>query len=174
MIGRCVMHKIILISLYLLLVFLSGTLTGCQPETVIIECTLLDCVEDDKRLAIHLDGDIPSAFAVKAVSASGESQSVLCPGDSGCRQSGVAFQEFYPKEVTIEVRWDGNIISETVRPQYSTWWPNGPRCPPECKSATVTIALEPTPVPTLSPTGMRLDNPVQVMTLVPFAAILEA
>lgn len=48
-----------------------------------------------------------------------------------------------PKDVSIEIAWNGKKINRTaISPKYKVHFPNGPKCPPACKSATLELHLK--------------------------------
>jgi hypothetical protein len=73
---------------------------------------------------------------------------VLCLGEpppglgwrSFCNGTSVLL-DYTPEEVTLTVHWNGQSKTQTVSPSYYSFRPNGPDCPPECRSAFVEITL---------------------------------
>ena len=108
-------------------------------------------------LTIVLTGSVPSTYEVNLVTNSGESLEVRCPGEPidpwfTCTESGVILHyRNEPAEATITVRWNGNSMTEKVRPSYYTepseklgaCWYLG------CTTGEVTLQL---PTPARSPT----------------------
>jgi hypothetical protein len=53
----------------------------------------------------------------------------------------VSFHDFTPASVTIRVL-TGTQTTEVIRqPMYQVSRPNGPKCPPECRQARLTVVL---------------------------------
>jgi hypothetical protein len=104
-------------------------------------CTEIGCFDG---LTVQLQGSIPAAFSVEATAPGGETTVVVCPeGGAGvvCGVDQLVFEGFTREEVTITISWDGGSLTETFRPAYETFRPNGPDCPPECRQAEITMRL---------------------------------
>ena len=135
---------------------------------VVVECTLLACGD---VLSLTFERHVPDVYAVSVGGADGEEVSVRCSkqsaldcsgaGGCSCWGDGVSFSGFAPKEATITVQWDGSTVTKTVQPSYSTFRPNGPDCPPECRGATVSVVLPAPaePAPSLQSMGMSRSDP---------------
>ena len=95
-------------------------------------CTLIGCTDG---LTVVLRGDVPAGVTIVATAADGSQRTAQC--ESGpCR---VAFEGFHPEEVSVRVTWSDGSVAVTVRPQYMVSQPNGPNCPPTCRSDRVLI-----------------------------------
>jgi hypothetical protein len=46
-----------------------------------------------------------------------------------------------PAQVNLRLIWDGGAIERNLTPAYETFQPNGPDCPPACRSGSVTIVV---------------------------------
>jgi hypothetical protein len=53
----------------------------------------------------------------------------------------VSFPDFTPASVTIRVLTGTQTTEVTRQPMYEVTRPNGPGCPPECRTARVTVVL---------------------------------
>lgn len=60
---------------------------------------------------------------------------------SSCWDDAVSFASYTPSELTISVYWNGKVKTETVRPVYESYYPNGEYCEPECQRSVINIKL---------------------------------
>ena len=131
----------------LILAWLIG-LIGCRLPTLFQPqdrvCTLMGCVDS---LVVELRGQVPHDFVVEVTAPDGAmrrahcvagqaeaSQSVDEPMAPMCEATSVSFFGFLPDEATIKITWEGGESVQTVHPSYSLFRPNGPACPPECRT----------------------------------------
>ncbi|MCJ7435221.1 MAG: hypothetical protein MUO77_17205 [Anaerolineales bacterium] len=141
--------SLILVSL---IIFGCLALSATQPAPTIDQtCTAAGC---GFSLQVELVGEMPSDFVLTAAASTGETVSVHClngmtlydvqtmTGKSPtCSQTGVSFLNFAPEQVMITVRWGDLEVSQSFQPAYQVFFPNGPTCEPECRSARVDFDL---------------------------------
>lgn len=117
-------------------------------------CRLLGC---DSQLTINLIGKVPDDFTIQATGTNSETQTVHCHNgktimpngearreyyDPACSLKSVTFFKFAPEETTISLRWGLDFVrTRTIRPQYDTFRPNGPKCEPECRIGNAEFVL---------------------------------
>jgi hypothetical protein len=120
---------------------ISGPLVGDRM------CTLVGCVGG---LEIELLG-LPDAtpYEISIVFPSGETQTLTCGTENDqsevfvkkCSPNGAFFSltpdAEPPQEITVTVTIAGSQTSETFRPVYEKFQPNGENCSPTCYSATI-------------------------------------
>ncbi len=130
-----------------LFVFALAACAQLSPQPPGQMCTLIGCIE---TLTVEFQGALPSDFLVEATTPDGSSVQVHCIDGQAeesatfsgmCSENSVSFYDFAPDEVTITVTWDGGEFSQTVRPNYTISYPNGPDCPPGCKAGTVQLQM---------------------------------
>jgi hypothetical protein len=120
-------------------VFLFTTLLACSNATENppegIACTLIGC---SNGLSVEVTGTA-GARATVEVRASGQTtQTFECVAGQPCR----GFLENYmPDQATVTIRLADRTVERSVTPQYRLNRPNGANCPPECRQATVQVAV---------------------------------
>ena len=99
-------------------------------------CTLIGCT----GLVVDVTG-APSQTPVSVVvtAPDGSTRSATCTSATGTCP--VSFPDFTPASLTVRVSSGPQSTELTVQPGYLLTRPNGPECPPECRSARVTVAL---------------------------------
>jgi len=100
------------------------TQIGCDDG---INVQLSDERPDSLSLTIYLD-DETEAF-----------DSIVCTNqEPSCvlRTGGIT-----PETVTVEIKWDTEEYRQTFTPEYESFQPNGPDCPPVCNIALLEIIL---------------------------------
>jgi hypothetical protein len=112
-------------------------LTACDSDKIMI-CTLLGCAGDG--LMVHLSNMPATPFRVELVILGSDqvTQVYDCTATRRCSQD-VFFADVKSPVVSVTVRVGAASRTSDVHPVYSTFQPNGPDCPPTCRSATVTI-----------------------------------
>jgi hypothetical protein len=106
-------------------------------------------------LEIHLSGFVPDGYTIEAVASDGRTRFLDCSdvplieteelhftNYGECTTIGVGFHNFDPAQVVVTVTWEGGSVSETFRPYYRVFRPNGYRCEPTCLSGQVAIEIE--------------------------------
>jgi hypothetical protein len=126
------------------------------PTSHVVEiCTERDC---GPTLAVRLAGVVPDAYSFAYETADGARREVRCQDGVGeyptnhfdsmshllCRTYGIQFVNLSPEEMTVTVRWEDGEFSQTLKPVYRVSHPNGPSCPPTCRSGSITLTI-PTP-----------------------------
>ena len=125
---------------HLLLVLACVSISGCSRIIGPQNCTLIGC---NDGLEVVLDVAQTAPFRVEAELPGQSSRYVFdCTNRSQC--SGRAFfADFTPDEVRIHVITESGTTTHLVRPVYSEHRPNGPDCPPRCRTARVDIPSTP-------------------------------
>jgi hypothetical protein len=101
-------------------------------------CTLRGC---GPSLTVELTATPASPFRIEALAVGSDDRRVFeCLDVRNC-VAGAWFQDFTPEEVVIRVTTEAGSAEHTVRPVYETHRPNGPRCEPVCRQATVRVPL---------------------------------
>lgn len=111
-------------------------LLGCS-ELVNPNCTDVGCSD---ALRVQVAGDVPAAFTLRLPQLSPGPWEFECTGVT-CGEP-IAFEDFTPDHVVIEIEVDGVIVFEgSFEPEYEAVYPNGPDCEPVCQQGLVTITL---------------------------------
>ena len=117
----------------LLSLLLAGCGTSTDPEQV---CTLIGC---DSGIEIVLEDPPEGPYRIEAfVYSEGPRYVYECVSQSGCTDP-VFFAEFTPYRVFIDVVTDAGTERFEVVPTYQESQPNGPDCPPLCRTAVVRL-----------------------------------
>jgi hypothetical protein len=142
-------HLVFLFSTILLLAgcsILGGTPT---PRA----CTEIGC---SSALTVNLNGNVPGEYTMQVLANTGEMVVVFCrngqyvdqgtpqPGDvlPECGPASVTLTNFAPDEVKVAVIWGANgAVSGSFRPAYTVTEPNGPGCPPTCRTGAVSLTI---------------------------------
>lgn len=101
-------------------------------------CGLRPCPAE---LAVEVHGPQDVAYTVH-VSASGEetqTEPCIVMTETVCL---AYFRDFGPAQVTVRVTGAEEEIAGQFAPEYETLQPNGPDCPPTCRTATVAVDVE--------------------------------
>jgi hypothetical protein len=108
--------------------------SGCN--LVAPSCTLIGCT----GLVVEVTGAPALTPVTMVVTASdGSTRSSTCTGATGnCL---VSFPDFTPPSITIRLSTGTQTTEVTREPLYELTRPNGAKCPPECRSARVTVVL---------------------------------
>ena len=139
-------------SLLVSAILLAGcSVLGATPTPKF--CTEIGC---SSVLTVNLNGNIPSGYTLQVLANTGETFVVFCqngqyvdqdtpqPKDvrPECGPAKVTLTGFAPDEVTVTVIWGANgAISGVFRPAYTITEPNGPGCPPTCRTGAVSITI---------------------------------
>jgi Tetratricopeptide repeat len=117
------------------LVFVAVFGSGCDVVGP-TACTLIGCT----GLVVEVTGAPRQTPVTVVVTApNGATRSSTCISATGTCP--VSFPDFTRPSVTIRVSAGTQTTEETREPMYEVTRPNGPACPPECRSARVTVAL---------------------------------
>jgi hypothetical protein len=118
--------------------FLNATaavlLAGCNPLTQ--ACTLIGC---ESGLLVQLTTPPSGAYRVEAIVAGAAPVVLECGATPACPP--IVFRELEAERVTIRVTTGDRTVSRDFTPQYENQYPNGRRCGPACRSATVNFQL---------------------------------
>lgn len=99
-------------------------------------CTLIGCT----GLVVEVTGAAAQTpVTVVVTGPDGSARSATCTAATGTCP--VSFVDFTPASLTVRVSSGTQSKELTVQPAYQLTRPNGPECPPECRSARVTVAL---------------------------------
>jgi hypothetical protein len=126
-------------------------LAGCRGRAPGIEpprmCTLMGCLD---TLTVSLDGEVPEEYTLQLTGSDGVPIEVSCTSGEGsetaqgqsvpCAGRSVTFN-VAPAQVNLRLTWDGGALERNLTPAYETFQPNGPGCPPACRSGSVTIVV---------------------------------
>lgn len=99
-------------------------------------CTQAGCSD---AIRVVIAGSPNDEFDVEVSATSAETRAASCrifPDRSSCY---VYFDGFAPEEVTLKVIGPRHQTSITLQPAYDTVRPSGPRCPPTCIQANITV-----------------------------------
>ena len=130
---------------------LVGILAGCsllRPQSAPPQaCTLMGCQDS---LTVTMSGRVPPEFTMELAQRNGRTIIVHCKdgsnvesGDQGaafCTADGAIF--FASPDIgSVTISWEGGGIDSEIAPVYSVLQPNGPGCPPTCRTAEVGIPI---------------------------------
>lgn len=112
-------------------------LAGCSWSTEPVEvCTLIGC---DSGIEMILEQPPAGSYRIEAyVNSQGPRYVYRCDRQVGCSER-VFFTDFTPYRVFVEVVTDSGTQRYEVLPKYSESQPNGPDCPPLCRTAVVRL-----------------------------------
>ena len=103
-------------------------------------CTLVGCTDG---IFVQFSGSVPEAFTVEITGPGLEPVTFdvdcaegRCPEGPMVRVRGIT-----PSEITVIASWEGQSVTETFRPRYNAYQPNGPGCDPICLQGSVTMEL---------------------------------
>ena len=97
-------------------------------------CTLIGCT----GLTVEVTGAPGQTPVTVLVTApDGSTRSATCTSATGTCP--VSFPDFTPASVTIRLSTGTRTTEVTTQPMYEVTRPNGPRCPPDCRNARVTV-----------------------------------
>ncbi|RME02654.1 MAG: hypothetical protein D6816_10940 [Bacteroidetes bacterium] len=124
------------------------------PQIEVEVCHLVGC---DNSLTINLLGNVPQEYFIEVKAVGYDPQTAHCQNgktvnldenethswaDPVCAENSVVFFRFDPDEAIITLRWgEDSVKTETIHPQYESFFPNGPDCEPECRLGTVDFLL---------------------------------
>lgn len=102
-------------------------------------CTGIGC---DSGLTVRLEGTPPAGpVRVELLTSDGGARYVYdCPEPGRCA-AGAFFPGFTGDYVRVRVTTASGAVTREARPAYTETRPNGPDCPPACRTATVTVPL---------------------------------
>ena len=127
------MQKLLLVPLAAAALAAAGCNGSAEPRI----CTQIGC---NDGLQVELRGSLPDSYTVSASASGLPTQTVECSPGRECGET-LFFPEFMPASVTITVRGSGVDVQQSFTPTYETSRPNGPDCPPECRSGKVIVEV---------------------------------
>lgn len=117
----------------LLLSATAALVAGCSP---VISCTLIGC---ENGLAVRFDRTPTGPFRIEAIVPNeAEARVIDCPDVVNCH---LLFRDLVADQVTLRVTTQAGTSTRTFQPRYEELYPNGRRCGPACRQATVTYQL---------------------------------
>ena len=116
---------------------LALVLAACGKSTDPVRfCTEIGC---DSGIEIVLENRPAGAHRIEAyVYSQGPRYVYRCDQPSGCSDR-VFFTEFIPNRVFVEVISDTGTQRYEAVPRYQEARPNGPECPPLCRTAVIRL-----------------------------------
>ena len=149
---RSIFSKKLLLIIGIPLILVAGILIvlfaiPSFPISPLHMCTLIGCRDS---LELTFSHEPPGQYNVLLTTSTGETRNVSCNNSeissvdatvAMCRSGVVTVYDFTPADVTIVVSWQGGRYSTNGAPTYTSFQPNGPDCPPTCRSGKLTIEL---------------------------------
>lgn len=127
---------------YLLTLLLAVLVSsGCEESGIRggqVVCTHVGC---DDGVTVQLSEERPDSLSLTIfVDEHSEAfDSVICKDQvNSCR---IRAGGITPNKVTVEIKWGNEEFRQTFSPEYESFQPNGPNCPPDCRMATIDIDL---------------------------------
>lgn len=112
----------------------AGGSTSCG--SILPACTLIGC---DSGIEVVLENEPDGAYRIEAFADSDGPRHVYeCSSATGC-QDRVFFTDFTPVRIFIDVTSANGTERYEVLPKYREHRPNGPNCPPRCRTATIRL-----------------------------------
>lgn len=118
-----------------------------SPISPFHKCTLMGCRD---TLELTFTHEPPQRYTILLKSPAGDTRTITCnTGEitpaagmsSICRVGIVTVYGFTPKDLTVEVTWQGGSYTTTGRPSYAAFRPNGLFCPPSCQLGKLTLEI---------------------------------
>ncbi len=118
---------------------LAGACAGSSASSAPKACTLIGC---DNTVQLLITGAGASSVTRISVSAPGDTAiSRTCSASAPCTgPNGVVFS-YAPDTLIVTLTTNAGTSTFTEVPAYTLFSPNGPDCPPTCKTATVAITV---------------------------------
>lgn len=112
-------------------------LTACSPFTRTARvCTEIGC---DSGIEVVLESPPAGSYRVEAyVDPQGPRYVFRCERQSGCTDR-IFLDEFTPHRLFVEVISDSGTQRYEAAPNYQESRPNGPDCPPLCRTGVVRL-----------------------------------
>ena len=109
----------------------AALLAGCIPTGA---CTLIGCHDG---LAVRFDRAPAGAFRIEATVPNDPAQHAIdCADAATCFP---IFRDLVAEQVTLRVITQQGTRTQEFQPRYEDQYPNGRRCGPSCRQATVTF-----------------------------------
>ena len=117
----------------LLLSATAALLAGCIPTGA---CTLIGCHDG---LSVQFSRPPAGAFRVEATVPNDPAvRAIDCDDVATCQ---LIFPNLLAEQVTLRLITAGETVTQQFEPRYENQYPNGRRCGPSCRQATVTLQL---------------------------------
>jgi hypothetical protein len=111
----------------------AALLASCTPFGA---CTLIGC---ENGLSVQLSRPPVGAFRVEATLPNDPAVLAIdCTNATSCL---LMFPDLVAERVTLRLTTAEGTITQEFQPRYEDLYPNGRRCGPACRQATVTIQL---------------------------------
>lgn len=111
----------------------AALVAGCSP---VISCTLIGC---ENGLMVRFDRTPAGPFRIEAIVANEAQARVIdCADAANCH---LLFRDLVAEQVTVRVTAQGATSTQSFQPRYENLYPNGRKCGPSCRQATVTYPL---------------------------------
>jgi hypothetical protein len=111
----------------------AALLAGCIPTGA---CTLIGCFDG---LSVRFSRAPTGPFRIEATVPNGSAvQPIDCADASNCE---LIFRDLVAEQVTLRLITAAGTITQQFEPRYENLYPNGRRCGPSCRQATVTLQL---------------------------------
>lgn len=102
-------------------------------------CTLIGCASG---LILRFSTPPTSAYRIEVTSPGSSAKVVLeCPASMGCIGDEAMLVDYLPDFATVTIITATATATTQVKPVYSETSPNGERCGPTCRQATVTVTM---------------------------------
>jgi hypothetical protein len=112
---------------------LAALLAGCIPTGA---CTLIGCHDG---LSVQFSRPPVGSFRVEATFPNDPTVLAIdCADASSCE---LIFRDLAAEQVTLRLIMAEGTITQQFQPRYENLYPNGRRCGPSCRQATVTMQL---------------------------------
>lgn len=110
-------------------------IAGCDSHG----CTEIGC-GDGLWLDLRQPNSSPVTVFTATITADGVAQSIVCPGPN-CTEN-IVIVGGMPTQIRVDVSTSSRSAALEASPTYVVSTPNGPSCPPKCRTATVVVYLQ--------------------------------
>ena len=111
----------------------AAVLAGCTPFGA---CTLIGC---NDGLSVRFDRQPVGAFRIEATVPDDPTVvAIECTDAASCL---LMFPDLVAEQVTLRLITQQGTYTQQFQPRYEDSYPNGRRCGPACRQATVTFQL---------------------------------
>lgn len=110
---------------------------GCSSNAVDEQraCTLIGC---EDGLSVQVSNSLNQSLTVNVRSGAQLIGTFTCTAGQPCAGF---IRNQTPPNVTVEVTSQAGTVTRNYMPEYRLSRPNGPNCPPECRQATINVAV---------------------------------
>jgi hypothetical protein len=127
-----------ILALGVLLAVAGGALSSCDG-LFSNECTLRGC---DSHLVLGMAGELDPEFTLSLTLPDGTTETVHCSASQPCRVFYFPYPGVTSRGIAVEYRAANFEQRRTLHPEYKLFQPNGPRCEPTCRTATIVFQVE--------------------------------